>query len=226
MARFTQYFPYILLIAALLLAGIEKFFKKIFKSSLQIEGFHSLLLTARKITTSEETSEVSMEDTIHTVEVRQSFKNNSSFHTSYVVRTLCEFLVSLLLTVYMLLSGVGELERDSSVLCDVHGTWYECSGVPTQFYLSVLFIALALLAVYLLTTFFTLLWLLCPCWGKLATFMRDYQAQLSKNAKKAGMEMKDAELLGELNQIYYENNDLRLLLDLLAAATGLAPPLR
>ena len=167
-----------------------------------------------------------MEDTIHTVEVRQSFKNGSSFHTSYVVRTLCEFLLSLVLTVYMCMSGIYELEKDISVLCDVHGTWYECSGVPTQFYLYVLFVALALLAVYLVTTLFTLLWLLCPFWGTLARFMRDYQAQLRKNANKAGMEMKEAELLGELNEIYYENNDLRLLLDLLAAATGLAPPLR
>jgi hypothetical protein len=33
-------------------------------------------------------------------------------------------------------------------------------------------------------------------------------------------------LMGELYEIYYENRDLRLLLDLLAATSGLAPPLR
>ena len=174
----------------------------------------------------QESAEVSMEDTIHTVEVRQSFKNGSSFYTSYVIRTLCEFLLALMLTGYMWVSGIIELERDVAVYCDVHGTWYECSGVPTEFYLYVLFVALALLAVYLVSTFFTLVWLMCPCWGRLAKFMRDYQSQLRKSAHKAGMDMHEAELLGELNQIYYENNDLRLLLDLLAATTGLAPLLR
>jgi hypothetical protein len=34
------------------------------------------------------------------------------------------------------------------------------------------------------------------------------------------------ELMGELYDIYYENRDLRLLLDLLSATSGLAPPLR
>ena len=174
----------------------------------------------------QEPADVSLEDTIHTVEVRQSFKTGSSFYTSYLIRTLCEFLVALMLTGYMWVSGIIEIERDFNVYCDVHGTWYECSGVPTQFYLYVLFVALGLLAVYLVTTFFTLVWLMCPCWGKLAKFMKDYQTQLRKAALKSGKDIHVAELLGELNEIYYENNDLRLLLDLLAATTGLAPPLR
>ena len=53
LGKFTQYFPYILLIVALILAGIERFFARLFKSNIQIEGFHSLLLTARKVTFAE-----------------------------------------------------------------------------------------------------------------------------------------------------------------------------
>ena len=34
--KFTLYFPYILLIAALVLTGIERFFNKIFKSNIQV----------------------------------------------------------------------------------------------------------------------------------------------------------------------------------------------
>ena len=34
--KFTMYFPYILLLAALVLAGIERFFNKIFKSNIQV----------------------------------------------------------------------------------------------------------------------------------------------------------------------------------------------
>ena len=37
--KFTLYFPYILLIAALVLTGIERFFNKIFKSNIQVSIF-------------------------------------------------------------------------------------------------------------------------------------------------------------------------------------------
>ena len=189
---------------------------------------------------------MNMEDTVHTVEVRQAFKHNSSFFPSYFIRTIFEFLFGLLLTLYMLFTGVGELINWNSldlqdidinelvdikkdnvrVFCDVHGTFYECSGVPTQFYLYVLLVALLLLLVYLITTFLTILWLLCPCGGKLARFMRSYRSQLENVANVQGAETSSKGLLGELHEIYYENRDLRLLLDLLSVTSGLAPPLR
>ena len=40
--KFTLYFPYILLIAALVLTGIERFFNKIFKSNIQVTFPHFL----------------------------------------------------------------------------------------------------------------------------------------------------------------------------------------
>ena len=49
LGKFTLYFPYILLISALILVGIERLFKKIFKTNIQVEGFYSLLLTSKKI---------------------------------------------------------------------------------------------------------------------------------------------------------------------------------
>ena len=85
-----------------------------------------------------------------------------------------------------------------------------------------------MLCVYLVSTTFTILWLLCPRFGRLATFMREYEKLLKKAAmnKNAEVEPSRQELLGEMNEIYYENYDLRLLLDLLAATTGLSTPLR
>ena len=64
-----------------------------------------------------------------------------------------------------------------------------------KFYLYVLLVALVLLAIYLLTTSITVMWLLCPCSGnttllavmcivqfilsgQLARFMRSYKSQL------------------------------------------------
>ena len=48
LGKFTLYFPYILLISALVLVGIERLFTKVFKSNVQVEGFYSLLLTSKK----------------------------------------------------------------------------------------------------------------------------------------------------------------------------------
>ena len=60
--------------------------------------------------------------------------------------------------------------------------------------------------------------------------MRDYENLLQKATKDedSSEEVKHDRrvLLGDMNDIYYENNDLRLLLDLLAATTGLAQPIR
>ena len=64
----------------------------------------------------------------------------------------------------------------------------------------------------------------------MAIFMRDYENLLQKATKDedSSEEVKHDRrvLLGDMNDIYYENNDLRLLLDLLAATTGLAQPIR
>merc|ERR1711953_629779 len=125
------------------------------------------------------------------------------------------------------LEDLLNLKKDNvRIFCDVHGAYYECAGVPTQFYLYVLIVAVGLLVLFLLTTFFTLMYLLCPCGGELASFMRSYKSKLKSAAKMEGGETSSKDLLGELHEIYYENRDLRLMLDLLAKSSGLAPPLR
>ncbi|XP_023321475.1 uncharacterized protein LOC111696157 [Eurytemora carolleeae] len=140
---------------------------------------------------------------------------------------MIEFVLAVLLALYMVWFGIKEIERDKNVYCDVHGVYYECSGIPQQFYLSVLLVALGLLALYLLSTFSTIAWLLCPCWGKLARMMRAYSYELKAAAVAEGKENTSARILmGEMYEIYYNNRDLRLLLDLLAATSGLAPCLR
>ena len=58
--KFTLYFPYILLLSALVLAGIERLFKKVFKTNVQVEGFYSLLLTAKKIEVSTKISNIKL----------------------------------------------------------------------------------------------------------------------------------------------------------------------
>ena len=100
----------------------------------------------------EEEGQDQMSDEIHTVEVWQSFKHNSTFFPSYLLRTIFELIFSLMLTLYFLLMGMRELvnwndlslsditlddflnlKKDNvRIFCDVHGDFYECAGVPTQ----------------------------------------------------------------------------------------------
>ena len=46
--KFTVYFPYILLVSALVLLSIEKIINKVFKYKSQLEGFYSLLATKKE----------------------------------------------------------------------------------------------------------------------------------------------------------------------------------
>ena len=68
-------------------------------------------------------------------------------------------------------------QRDRLIYCNVHSVLYECAGVPTEFYMYILILTLALLAVYIVSTFVTLVWLTLR-FGQLARFMTNYQVIL------------------------------------------------
>ena len=243
--KFTIYFPYILLVSALVLLSIEKLTNKLFKYKQQLEGFYSLLNKKKENEAGTHGKEDEQE--LDVVEVWQSFKHQSSVFSAYLTKNIFEFLFGLMFFLWMSLLGfrqlinwdtwdVADIEVDDivnlqddnvRVFCDVHGSWYECAGIPTQFYLYVLIVAVVLLVVYVVTTIVTLMYLLCPCGGDLASFMRSYRSKLQTATKMVdGEEAGSKELLGELHEIYYENRDMRLMLDLLAKSSGLAPPLR
>ena len=54
--------------------------------------------------------------------------------------------------------------------------------------------------------------------------MRMYKRELRKNTKDEIQS--DKQMLGELWNIYYNNRNLKLLLDLLAESSGIAPSIR
>ena len=83
--------------------------------------------------------------------MRHSFKEHGNFYTNYMIRTLCEFLVAAAMTTYVWLTGMLQIQKDLHPICLIHKTYYQCSGVPTQFYLYILIIALAMLVVYLVS---------------------------------------------------------------------------
>jgi len=137
------------------------------------------------------------------------------------VRTLAEIIAALILLVYMLWRGLPVLEHSNTVICNVHSFFFECSGQPAQFYIYSLYITIAITSLYICCNVYNLLWLIFPSIGKLSRVMSTYKQKMLDREENQGKS--EREVLGEMYDIYYGNRDLRLLLDLLATSSGVAP---
>ena len=176
---FILYFPYILFMMALAIVLIERVFIRIFKAGIKLDTFYNLLV---KDTLSETHKEATppptavgdavdgptaggggggydLEDTRAALEVSHSFSRGSNYFLSYALRTLTELVLAVLLLAWIVWRGVPAIQAEEFIFCDVHGYQYECTGHPQQFYMYVLFVAIAVLIVYLLCSFYNLLWL-------------------------------------------------------------------
>jgi len=226
---FMLYFPYFLLLIAMALVMIERVFLKAFKAGSKLEKFYSLLVRENVLESKVETEGIGIVTPAHDVvdggreaiELRQSFRGTRSYFCSYLLRTLMELSVASILLVYMCWRGLPVLEHANTIICDVHSYYFECSGQPAQFYVDSLYITCTITIIYILCNIYNLLWLTFPCFGKLSRLMSTYKANMRE---RAGESMKsDRQILGDLYDIYYNNRDLRLLLDLLATSSGVAP---
>ena len=126
-----------------------------------------------------------------------------------------------ILLAYMFWRGLPVLSESNHLVCDVHGYFYECSGQPAQFYLYSLHITCIITISYILCNLYNLMWLTFPCFGKLSRLMATYKANMREQVEDPTRT--DKEVLGDLFDLYYNNGDFRLLLDLLAASSGVAP---
>jgi len=138
----------------------------------------------------------------------------SNYFISYVIRTMVSLIVSAIPIIIFVLSWT---EFETGILyCQVHSLyWYECSGHPVRFYGIVMVIVLCLLGTYFLLNIYNLAWLFLPGFGKLRRILAAYKKTMSNHAWE-----------GELDQFYYKNWDVQLLLNLLASSSGLSGPLR
>jgi len=221
---FLLYFPYFLLIIALSLFFIERVFSKIFEAGNKLEKFYNLLqrenVLDAKATPEGGACQLSSDGGREAIEIRQSFKNSNSFYISYLVRTILEIIVASLLLVYSVLEGIPILDHSNTIICDVHSYYFECSGQPAQFYIYILYFTIAITSFYILCNIYNLMWLTLPCFGRLSRLMTTYKSNMRD---LAGEEKTDKELMGDLYDIYYNNVDLRLLLELLTTSSGVAP---
>lgn len=226
---FMLYFPYFLLIIALSLVFIERVFSRAFHAGTKLEKFYSLLereniLGAVKATVIEPGATVCQVSNAdggrEAIELRLSFNHGNNYFISYLIRTFLEIVFSLILLVYICADGLSILMHADTIVCDVHGYFYECSGQPAQFYVYILYITIVLTVLYLSCNIYNLIWLIFPQCGKLSRLMVIYRQNMRS---REGGSKSDKELLGDLYDIYYNNRDLRLLLDLLATSSGVAP---
>jgi len=221
---FMLYFPYFLLIIALSLFFIERVFSKIFESGNKLEKFYNLLLKENVLDAKVAKDGGACQLTLHggreAIEIRQSFKNSNNFFISYLVRTILEIVVALLLLIYSIVEGIPILDDSNTIICDVHSYYFECSGQPAQFYIYILYFTIIITSCYILCNIYNLMWLVLPCFGKLSRLMTTYKSNMRE---LAGEDKTDEELMGDLYDIYYNNVDLRLLLELLTTSSGVAP---
>ena len=128
---FLLYFPYFLLLKALILFSMEKLFQKMIGDKL--EKFYSLLVKEKvfEISDQDEEAAENMNDAVdggvEAVEMRYSFKHSESYFWSYLSRTVIETACAGVLLVYMILRGVPILQHSENIICDVHGHYYEVS---------------------------------------------------------------------------------------------------
>ena len=218
---FLLYYPYFLLFFALILFALERIFIKTFKAGNKVEKFYNLLVK-EKILGDEAGEATSDHDGgVEAMELRISFKQSSSYFYNYLARTVVETLVALVLLVYMCWRGLPILSHSDTIICEAHGYYYECHGNPTSFYVYTLYVTLAITVLYILCNTYNLLWLLAPHCCRLSRVMAAYQRNMRERAEGTGRS--DRQILGDLYDIYYDNRDLRLLLNLLATSTGVAP---
>ena len=207
--NFLLFFPYIILLIALTLFALERVFQRGFLTGEKINKLYQLVKTQMTLD-DEDQGPIDVVDTrFKAIELSYSMRKTRSYFYSYLFRTVSEGLVALSLLVYMVVRGLKILADSHDISCNVHGYNYECHGIPVTFYQFSLYATIAYTGIYTVCNCYNLLWLLFPCFGSLSRLMNSYIN--IKAEKGAGKGVED---------IYNNNLDLRLLLDLLANSSG------
>jgi len=214
---FILHFPYILFSTTMLLFAIEKTFVKLQQGNLVLNKFYALMVDYNIIHAKKDVDIIGCEKLVQgdelesrrdLVELRERLNGCSKYFYGYlatqVLECSCGMLLLALMTYKALTAKGVSLDMDASIYCDVHDYWYECSGHPSSFYTVVNIAACILVLIFVTITFYSILWVLCPClhvFTKLEIFSADND---------------ESEMEGT-------SRDFRLLLNLLVMGAGLAP---
>ena len=108
------------------------------------------------------------------IEITSSFNSSNNLYLSYWLQTITKLLISSGLFSWLVYKSwnIGMKDDDvSSVMCNVYGNWYECSGHPQELYLFVMIIAIVLLSGHISLNIFNLVWLNYPNVGVMSSVM-------------------------------------------------------
>jgi len=223
--NFLLNYPYFLLLNALLLFASERIFVAFAgPAGLKQKKLFDLIYKEGILGAggeSEGKEKVIGGGSLEAVELKYGFQVRNSYFKNYLQRTVVQLLVSVVMLSYMVFRGHNILEANKDIICNVHDYWYECDGTPTQFYLYSLRISMTLTFIYLLLQIYNIVWLLVPDIGELSRVMSSYKKCLRNQNKDQNIN--DEDLLGDLWYVYYNNRDLKLLLELLVSTSGVAP---
>ena len=118
------------------------------------------------------------------------------------------------------LIGLPRINESGKIFCQVEDTlhYFYCSGQPKQFYLYIIYIIWALLILYLYCSFYNLFWIWFP-----QCRPRTLSGLMMKMKTDIDEFVKDTNSLLDLEDMYFSNSDMKLLLDLLSINSGIAP---
>ena len=122
-----------------------------------------------------------------------------------------EFAFAMAAAAYMLFTifnpatkGLGFGYVDTSIVCDIHHYYFECSGHPNRFYTVSIFLSALLFLFSGVLSFISIIWVSCPC---LHSISRVVDRQFGESEARP-------------------SQDTRFLLNLLGLASGPAPAIK
>ena len=198
----VTYFPYVLLFMPITIIFCGNLIKKICKPGEKLDAFYKLSIkkpqeiNLQNDYASVRDSDLDLDTTINIARLNRA---RSSFFRFYLCKLGIELAVAISLLVFCVLLGIPAFSRTKDVNCDIKGYSYECFGHPTEFYLYILYIACAILGIYICCSLLSL-WpvLTCPT-SRLGMIMKKYPVK---------------------------NKDVKLLLNILQSSSGFASSLR
>ena len=97
-------------------------------------------------------------------------------------------------------------------MCNIHGYWHECHGIPIQLYLVALYSTLAFTGLYLACEAYNLLWLLVPRMGRLSSLMETYRAKMVRAKVKGDKQTSDSYIVVCEADLYVRVQNILLIL--------------
>ena len=153
------------------------------------------------------------------------FMDSSQFYYGYLFLTISLLALASGFALYFGYGGGAVFDEARAVICQTHQSYYyECHGIPYFFYLCSFYVSSAIMIAFIILQMYNLAWLCVPQMSQLWRVMDAYRTNMRRSSSEAAA-LSDSQLLGDLHHIYYNNKDLSLLLNLLAAGSGVAESL-